>query len=174
MVEFRVDENHMLETGQELAATHFIAEQRVDITGQSKGKGFAGGMKRHNFRGLEASHGVSVSHRSHGSTGQCQDPGRVFKGKKMAGHMGDERVTQQGLRIVSTDAEQGLIFIEGAVPGSKNGYVTIKDAVKLALPAEAPHPAGLKADNSNSAPKETPVAVDEVNNAQATDENGQA
>ncbi len=144
LVEFRVDNDHLLTAGQELAASHFLADQRVDVTGQSKGKGFAGAMKRHNFGGLEATHGVSISHRSHGSTGQCQDPGRVFKGKKMAGHMGDERVTQQGLRIVSTDDEQGLIFIEGAVPGSKNGYVLVKDAVKLALPAEAPHPAGLK------------------------------
>ncbi len=151
LVEFRVDNDHLLTAGQELAASHFLSDQRVDVTGQSKGKGFAGAMKRHNFGGLEATHGVSISHRSHGSTGQCQDPGRVFKGKKMAGHMGDEQVTQQGLRIVSTDDEQGLIFIEGAVPGSKNGYVTIKDAVKLAVPSEVPHPAGLKVANTNKA-----------------------
>ena len=145
VVEFRVDNDHLLTSGQELAASHFISDQRVDVTGISQGKGFAGAMKRHNFAGLEATHGVSISHRSHGSTGQCQDPGRVFKGKKMAGHMGAEQVTQQGLRIVSTDDENGLIFVEGAVPGSKNGYVLVKDAVKLALPANVPHPAGLKA-----------------------------
>jgi large subunit ribosomal protein L3 len=144
LVEFRVDNDHMLSAGQELAASHFLADQRVDVTGQSKGKGFAGAMKRHNFAGLEATHGVSISHRSHGSTGQCQDPGRVFKGKKMAGHMGDERVTKQNLRVVKTDDEQGLIFIEGNVPGSKEGFVLVKDAVKTALPSEAPHPAGLK------------------------------
>ncbi len=166
LVEFRVDNDHLLTPGQELAASHFLADQRVDVTGQSKGKGFAGGMKRHNFGGLEATHGVSISHRSHGSTGQCQDPGRVFKGKKMAGHMGDEQVTQQGLRIVSTDDDQGLIFIEGAVPGSKNGYVTIKDAVKLALPSEVPHPAGLKGANTNKA-DEAPKAEEAAAEAPA-------
>lgn len=144
LAEFRVDDAHMLEPGQELLAEHFVADQRVDVTGTSKGKGFAGGMKRHNFGGLEATHGVSISHRSHGSTGQCQDPGRVFKGKKMAGHLGDERVTKQNLRIVSTDSDKGLIFIEGAVPGAKNSLVFVKDAVKTALPAEAPHPAAVK------------------------------
>lgn len=163
VVEFRVDNDHMLSAGQMLAATHFVNDQRVDVTGTSKGKGFAGAMKRHNFAGLEATHGVSISHRSHGSTGQCQDPGRVFKGKKMAGHMGDKRVTQQGLRVVSTDDEKGLIFIEGAVPGATNSYVMIKDAMKSALPAEVPHPAGIKQDNKAknaeaAAPKEEAVA----------------
>jgi len=142
--EFRVDNDHMLDIGESLCVKHFVTDQRVDVTGQSKGKGFAGAMKRHNFSGLEATHGVSVSHRSHGSTGQCQDPGKVFKGKKMAGHMGAERVTRQNLKIVSVDSERGLILIEGAVPGSKQGYVLVKDAVKTALPANAPHPAGLQ------------------------------
>ena len=168
LAEFRVDNDHLLTPGQELAASHFLADQRVDVTGQSQGKGFAGGMKRHNFAGLEATHGVSISHRSHGSTGQCQDPGRVFKGKKMAGHMGDERVTQQGLRVVSTDDEQGLIFVEGAVPGAKGGYVLLKDAVKLALPAEVPHPAGLKTANSNDAKAE--AKEETASETQATSE----
>jgi large subunit ribosomal protein L3 len=117
----------------------------VDIAGTSSGKGFAGAMKRHNFGGLRASHGVSVSHRSHGSTGQCQDPGKVFKGKKMAGHLGSVRVTTQNLEVVRTDADRGLIMVKGAVPGSKGGWVTIKDAVKKAAPADLPMPAAIRA-----------------------------
>ena len=133
--EFRVSESNLLDVGSEMKASHFRIGQFVDVTGRSIGKGFAGVMKRHNFRGLEASHGVSVSHRSHGSTGQCQDPGKVFKGKKMAGHMGDENVTIQNLRIVEVDDEKGIIIVSGNVPGSKGKYVSIKDAVKKAVTA---------------------------------------
>ena len=141
VVEFRVAEDALLEVGREIRANHFIPGQYVDVAAQTKGKGFAGGMKRWNFGGLEATHGVSISHRSHGSTGQCQDPGKVFKGKKMAGHLGDERVTQQNLEIVRVDEENNIILIKGAVPGAKNAYVEIRDANKQALPAEAPYPA---------------------------------
>lgn len=131
--EFRVSEDNILEVGTEIKAGHFKVGQAVDVSGRSIGKGFAGGMKRHNFRGLEETHGVSVSHRSHGSTGQCQDPGKVFKGKKMAGNLGDENVTIQNLKIVQTDDEKGIIIVSGNVPGSKNKYVFIKDAVKKAI-----------------------------------------
>lgn len=132
MVEFRVSPDSMLEVGTTLNADHFTVGSLVDVTGTSIGKGFAGAMKRHNFGGLRASHGVSVSHRSHGSTGQNQDPGRVFKGKKMAGHMGAVRVTTQNLEVVRVDAEQGLILVKGCVPGSKGSYVLVRDAVKSA------------------------------------------
>ena len=144
VVEFRVTPENVLDVGAELSANHFIVGQFVDVTGTTIGKGFAGGMKRHNFRGLEASHGVSVSHRSHGSTGQRQDPGKVFKGKKMAGHMGDVQVTTQNLAVVATDEDQGLILVKGAVPGSAGSYVLIKDAVKRKLPKDVPMPAGLR------------------------------
>lgn len=140
LVEFRVTEDNLIDVGATLKADHFVAGQFVDVVGSSIGKGFAGAMKRHNFSGLRASHGVSISHRSHGSTGQCQDPGRVFKGKKMAGHMGDERVTTQNLEIVGIDNERGLLLVKGAVPGSKGGWVTVRDAVKKSLPASAPRP----------------------------------
>lgn len=146
VVEFRVAAENVLAVGAELSASHFIPGQFVDITGTTIGKGFAGVMKRHNFRGLEASHGVSVSHRSHGSTGQRQDPGRVFKGKKMAGHMGDVQVTTQNLKVVSTDAERGLILVRGSVPGSEGSWVLVRDAVKRKLPEGVPFPAALKAD----------------------------
>jgi large subunit ribosomal protein L3 len=145
VVEFRVSEDALLDVGQELSPAHFVPGQFVDVVGTSIGKGFAGVIKRHNFGGLRATHGVSVSHRSHGSTGNRQDPGRVFKGKKMAGHMGDRRVTTQNLRIVSTDPEAGLIFVRGAVPGAEGGWVQISDAVKHPVPKDAPFPAGLKA-----------------------------
>ena len=144
LVEFRVSEGNLPEIGAELAATHFLPGQYIDIVGTTIGKGFAGVMKRWNFAGLEASHGVSVSHRSHGSTGQRQDPGKVFKGKKMAGHLGVERVTVPNLEVVSTDAERGFIYVRGAVPGSKNSYVLVKDAVKRAAPANIPLPAAIK------------------------------
>ena len=146
LAEFRVSPENLIEVGAELSAEHFVTGQKVDVSGTSIGKGFAGAMKRHNFGGLRASHGVSISHRSHGSTGQCQDPGRVFKGKKMAGHMGAARVTTQNLEVVRTDADRGLVFIKGAVPGSKGGWVTVKDAVKKKLPDGVPFPAALKAD----------------------------
>jgi large subunit ribosomal protein L3 len=141
--EFRVPADMLLEVGAEIGADHFVAGQKVDVVGITKGKGFAGAMKRWNFGGLEASHGVSVSHRSHGSTGQRQDPGRVFKGKKMAGHLGMERVTTQNLEVVRTDAERGLILVKGAVPGADNSWVEIRDAVKAKDNKGAPSPAGL-------------------------------
>jgi large subunit ribosomal protein L3 len=145
IAEFRVTPDCLIDVGAEITADHYLAGQYVDIAGTSVGKGFQGAMKRHNFGGLRASHGVSVSHRSHGSTGQCQDPGKVFRGKKMAGHMGAARVTTQNLEVVRTDADRGLIMIKGAVPGSKGGWVTIKDAVKKAAHAEAPKPAAVRA-----------------------------
>jgi large subunit ribosomal protein L3 len=144
LVEFRVSEDALLEVGVELSTEHFVAGQFVDVTGTTIGKGFAGVMKRHNFGGLRATHGVSVSHRSHGSTGQRQDPGKVFKNKKMAGHMGVVRVTTLNLKVVSTDATRGLILVMGAVPGSEGGYVTIKDAVKRKQPKDLPFPAAIK------------------------------
>ncbi|AAV97039.1 50S ribosomal protein L3 [Ruegeria pomeroyi] len=153
LAEFRVSEDALIEVGAEISAEHFLTGQKVDVSGTSIGKGFAGAMKRHNFGGLRASHGVSISHRSHGSTGQCQDPGRVFKGKKMAGHMGAARVTTQNLEVVKTDAERGLVFIKGAVPGPKSGWVTVKDAVKKKAPEGLPFPAAVK-----SAATEAPVA----------------
>ncbi|MGF1446898.1 MAG: 50S ribosomal protein L3 [Pikeienuella sp.] len=151
LVEFRVAPENMIDVGAELTADHFLAGQYVDVTGTSIGKGFAGAMKRHNFGGLRASHGVSISHRSHGSTGQCQDPGRVFKGKKMAGHMGDARCTVQNLEVVRTDAARGIIMIKGAVPGSKGGWVTIKDAVKRKAPDGLPMPAAIRAESAEAA-----------------------
>ena len=144
LVEFRVAPENLIEVGEEITADHYFAGQYVDVSGTSIGKGFAGAMKRHNFGGLRASHGVSISHRAHGSTGQCQDPGKVFKGKKMAGHMGAARVTTQNLQVVRTDADRGLIMVKGAVPGSKGGWVTIKDAVKKPVPENAIMPAALK------------------------------
>jgi large subunit ribosomal protein L3 len=143
LVEFRVDADAMLEPGATLSAAHFVAGQIVDISGTTKGKGFAGAMKRWNFSGLEASHGVSISHRSHGSTGNRQDPGKTFKNKKMAGHLGQERITTQNLEVAAVDAAKGLLMIKGAVPGAKGGYVLVRDAVKRARPSEAPFPAGL-------------------------------
>jgi large subunit ribosomal protein L3 len=144
IAEFRVAPEAMINVGEEITADHYFEGQFVDVSGTSIGKGFAGAMKRHNFGGLRASHGVSISHRSHGSTGQCQDPGKVFKGKKMAGHMGAVRVTTQNLQVVKTDADRGLIMIKGAVPGSKGGWVTIKDAVKKPFPENAILPAALR------------------------------
>jgi large subunit ribosomal protein L3 len=141
--EFRVDETALLEVGAEIHVGHFVAGQFVDICGVSIGKGFAGAMKRHNFGGLRASHGVSVSHRSHGSTGNRQDPGRVFKGKKMAGHMGHRRVTIQNLEVFGVDPDRGLILLKGGVPGPKGGWVRVTDAVKSALPQQAPFPAAV-------------------------------
>jgi large subunit ribosomal protein L3 len=140
LAEFRVADDAMIDIGTRIEVGHFVSGQFVDVTGTSIGKGFAGAMKRHNFSGLRATHGVSISHRSHGSTGQCQDPGKVFKGKKMAGHMGAERVTTQNLRVVNTVGDESLILVEGAVPGSKGGYVLVSDAVKKALPEGAPYP----------------------------------
>lgn len=145
LVEFRVSEDNLIEIGAELTASHFVAGQLVDVTGTTIGKGFAGAMKRHNFGGLRATHGVSVSHRSHGSTGNNQDPGKVWKGKRMAGHMGQTRVTTQNLEVVSTDEERGLILVKGAVPGSKGAWIVVRDAVKSGTPSDAPRPAAVRA-----------------------------
>ena len=144
MVEFRVSPENLVDVGEEITADHYFAGQYVDVVGTSIGKGFAGSMKRHNYGGGRASHGASVTHRSHGSTGQRQDPGKVFKGKKMAGHMGDERVTTQNLQVVRTDAERGLILVRGAVPGAKGGWVTIRDAAKKPVPESVILPAALR------------------------------
>ena len=151
IAEFRVDPDNLIDVGEEITANHYFEGQFVDVSGTSIGKGFAGAMKRHNFGGLRASHGVSIGHRSHGSTGQCQDPGRVFKGKKMAGHMGAARVTTQNLQVVRTDADRGLIMVKGAVPGSKGGWVTIKDAVKKPVPDNVILPAALKSAAAEAA-----------------------
>jgi large subunit ribosomal protein L3 len=158
VVEFRVDESALLEPGTELVASHFVAGQFVDVVGQSIGKGFAGVMKRHNFAGLEATHGVSVSHRSAGSTGQRQDPGRVFKGKKMAGHMGTVRVTTQNLKVVSIDEDNGFIMLKGSVPGADNSYLLISDAVKKGSHPQAPFPAGVRKSPEAPAAAEQPAA----------------
>ncbi|CAM3236299.1 50S ribosomal protein L3 [Asticcacaulis taihuensis] len=144
LTEFRVSEDALVEVGAELSADHFAAGQKVDIQGTTIGKGFAGAMKRWNFGGMRATHGVSVSHRAHGSTGNRQDPGRTFPGKKMAGHLGVETVTTLNLEIARIDAERGLVFIRGAVPGAEGSYVKIRDAVKKAAPAGLPFPAGIK------------------------------
>ena len=157
VAEFRVAPENMIEVGEEIIADHYFEGQFVDVTGTSIGKGFAGAMKRHNFGGLRASHGVSISHRSHGSTGQCQDPGKVFKGKKMAGHMGAARVTTQNLQVIKTDSDRGLIMVKGAVPGSKGGWVTIKDAVKKPTPENVILPAALM-----SAKREAQKAAEEA------------
>src|SRR5262245_21736258 len=145
LAEFRVSKDALLEVGAELVANHFVVGQFVDVTGTTIGKGFAGAMKRWNFGGLRATHGVSVSHRSHGSTGNRQDPGRTFPNKKMAGHLGVERVTTANLKVVSTDPERGIILIKGAVPGAEGSFVLVRDAVKRKLPKGAPFPAALRA-----------------------------
>jgi len=152
LAEFRVSPENMLEVGAEITADHFVVGQKVDVTGISIGKGFQGVMKRHNFGGGRATHGNSVSHRTHGSTGQRQDPGKVFKGKKMAGHMGATRVTTQNVEVVSTDVDRGLILIRGAVPGTKGAWILVRDAVKAALPENAPKPAAIRAAVKSEAP----------------------
>jgi large subunit ribosomal protein L3 len=178
VAEFRVADDAVLEIGSTILASHFVPGQLVDVAGHTQGKGFAGAMKRWGFGGLRATHGVSLSHRSHGSTGNRQDPGKVFKNKKMAGHMGDRERTQQNLEIVRVDDERGLIFVKGSVPGAKNAWLTVCDSVKVARHAEAPYPAGVKsAANENvenldavtndEAPAETPVEV--VETPEATD-----
>lgn len=167
VAEFRVSPENLIDVGAEITADHFVEGQFVDASGTSIGKGFAGGMKRHGFGGLRASHGVSINHRSLGSTGQCQEPGKVFKGKKMAGHMGDVSVTTQNLRVVKTDPERGLIMIRGAVPGAKGGWVLLRDAVKRALPDGAPIPGAFR----KGADEKTPVKEPE---AEASAETGEA
>jgi large subunit ribosomal protein L3 len=172
VVEFRVTPDALVDVGAELSAAHFVPGQKVDVTGTSIGKGFQGGMKRWNFGGLRATHGVSISHRSLGSTGNRQDPGKTFAGKKMAGHMGDERVTTQNLTVVSVDESEGLIFIKGSVPGSDNGWVMVRDAVKIAHTQKLPFPAAIRsAAANNSAPSEAPSdepAVEEAPASEAT------
>ncbi|WP_100259030.1 50S ribosomal protein L3 [Qipengyuania seohaensis] len=160
VAEFRVDsEEALLPVGARISAEHFIAGQKVDITGHTQGKGFAGAMKRWGFGGLRASHGVSVSHRSHGSTGNRQDPGRVFKGKKMAGHMGDRQRTQQNLEIVRTDADRGLLFVKGSVPGAKNGWLMVRDAVKIAPAEELPFPGVMRRNQDEFASEEAAAGL---------------
>jgi large subunit ribosomal protein L3 len=149
--EFRVSADMLLEVGDEITADHFVAGQLVDVSGVTIGKGFQGVMKRHNFRGLEASHGVSISHRSHGSTGQRQDPGKVFKNKKMAGHMGQTLVTTQNIEVVRTDAERGLIMVKGAVPGSKGSWVSVCDGVKAPAPKDLPKPGAVRKAQTEAA-----------------------
>jgi large subunit ribosomal protein L3 len=158
LAEFRVPKDALIEVGAELSVEHFRPGQLVDVVGTSIGKGFAGAMKRHNFGGLRASHGVSVSHRSHGSTGQRQDPGKTFKGKKMAGHLGAARITTQNLRVVSVDAERGILMVRGSVPGSEGGFVFISDAVKRKMPKDLPFPAAIrKAPEPETAAEATPA-----------------
>jgi large subunit ribosomal protein L3 len=174
LVEFRVAQDALVDVGAEIAADHFVPGQLVDVSGHTQGKGFQGGMKRWGFGGLRATHGVSVSHRSLGSTGQRQDPGKVFKGKKMAGHMGDKERTQQNLEIVSTDVERGLLFVKGSVPGHKGTWLTVKDSVKVARHVDAPYPASIRtaaateAANANEpAPADTPA--EDVTAVESTD-----
>ena len=165
VVEFRVSDDAMVAVGKEITVAHFVVGQFVDVVGVTQGKGFAGAMKRHGFHGLRASHGVSISHRSHGSTGQCQDPGKVFKGKKMAGHMGNTQVTAQSLEIISTDTDRGIILVKGAVPGSKGGYILVKDALKKLLPDDAPMPAAIRGGlkNTNEEASDKKVVLDAAN-----------
>jgi len=163
LAEFRVSEDNLIDVGAEITADHFLPGQKIDITGVTVGKGFQGAMKRWNFGGLRATHGVSVSHRSHGSTGQRQDPGRTFKGKKMAGHLGQETVTTLNLTVWRVDVERGLILVKGAVPGTEGSFVKIRDAVKSARPADVPFPGGVKKTGQAAAAQaaEAP-AVDEA------------
>jgi large subunit ribosomal protein L3 len=170
LVEFRITEDAMVDVGTELSAAHFLAGQFVDVTGTSIGKGFAGAMKRHGFSGLRASHGVSISHRSLGSTGQCQDPGRVFKGKKMAGQMGNVRITTQNLKVVATDTDRSLVLVRGAVPGSRGGYVRISDAIKKKLPDDLPFPCAIKGQETEI----TNNSVKDVNEDIAIEDNKQS
>ena len=173
LAEFRVSEDNLIDVGAEITADHFIAGQKVDISGVTVGKGFQGAIKRWHFGGLRATHGVSVSHRSHGSTGQRQDPGKVFKGKKMAGHLGQDNRTTLNVTVWKVDAERGLILVKGAVPGSEGSYVKVRDAVKKALPADAPKPGAFrKTGDAASAPAETPA--EEAPAAEASAEGGEA
>jgi len=162
MAEFRVTEDAVLEVGAEISADHFVEGQKVDVVGTSIGKGFAGAMKRHGFGGMRATHGVSVSHRAHGSTGNSQEPGKVWKGKKMAGHMGARRVTTQNLEVVKTDSDRGLILIKGAVPGSDGSWVLISDALKAKLPEGVPFPGSVKVAAVEEAPVEEAVPAEEA------------
>ncbi len=172
VAEFRVEADALLDVGAEITADHFVVGQAVDVVGTSIGKGFAGAMKRHNFAGLEASHGVSISHRSHGSTGHSQDPGKVFKGKKMAGHMGNRRRTSQNITVVSTDVDRGLIMVNGSVPGAKGGYVLVSDAKKARLPDGLPFPGAIRATDATpgSEPAEAPAAETDAPAVESSDD----
>ena len=171
LAEFRVSADNMIAIGAEITADHFVPGQFVDVTGTSIGKGFAGAIKRHHFGGMRATHGVSVSHRAHGSTGQNQDPGKVFKGKKMAGHLGDDRVTTQNLQVVRTDPDRGLILVKGAVPGSKGGWIMVRDAVKKALPEDAPLPAAFRLLDGEAGADQGEAAAVDSEAAEAEEEN---
>ena len=172
VMEFRVSEDALLNIGDKIGANHFIPGQKVDAMGVSQGKGFAGAMKRHNFGGMQATHGVSISHRAHGSTGNSQDPGRTWKGKKMAGQYGNVRVTTQNLTVVKLIKEENLILVEGSVPGSKNGIVTLTDAVKYNLPKEVPFPAGLIASEVSDAAIDETLQIAEKNETKISDNDG--
>ena len=163
IAEFRVSEDALIDVGKKIGVNHFISGQKVDITGSSKGKGFAGAMKRHNFAGLRASHGVSISHRSHGSTGQCQDPGKVFKGKKMAGQLGNKRITTQNLSIAFIDDQEGLILVKGSIPGSKGGLVYIKDSIKAKTNSDLPFPAGFVSNDDEKMINKSNLSVSKEN-----------
>ena len=167
VAEFRVSEEALLKVGDKLSVNHYVTGQKVDVVGVSQGKGFAGSMKRHNFGGMQASHGVSISHRAHGSTGNSQDPGRTWKGKKMAGQYGNVRITTQNLTVVKLIENENLILVQGSVPGSKNGVVMLKDAIKSKVPDAAPFPAGLSLLNE----KDTPKDVDIIADNKKTDDN---
>ena len=172
VLEFRVSEDALLNIGDKISVNHYIPGQKIDVVGISQGKGFAGSMKRHNFGGMQASHGVSISHRAHGSTGNSQDPGRTWKGKKMAGQYGNVRVTTQNLTIVKLLDDDNLILVEGSVPGSKNGIVTITDAVKYNVPKDAPFPAGLRSSENSNDTKEELAQVSEQNSNKVSDNEG--
>lgn len=162
LAEFRVSNENLVDVGVEIGANHFVAGQYIDVQGTTIGKGFAGAMKRHNFAGLEASHGISVSHRSHGSTGQCQDPGKVFKGKRMAGHMGDRTATAQNLEVVAIDLEDNLVLVKGSVPGARNSWVLLSDSIKKALPEDAPLPAGIRLSEKEAAKMQAEQEAEEA------------
>jgi large subunit ribosomal protein L3 len=172
VLEFRVSEDALLNIGDKISVNHYIPGQKIDVVGISQGKGFAGSMKRHNFGGMQASHGVSISHRAHGSTGNSQDPGRTWKGKKMAGQYGNVRVTTQNLTIVKILDDDNLILVEGSVPGSKNGIVTITDAVKYNVPKDAPFPAGLRSSENSNVAKDELAQVSEQNSNKVSDNEG--
>ncbi|MDC0457704.1 50S ribosomal protein L3 [Alphaproteobacteria bacterium] len=172
VAEFRVSEDAILKVGDKLSVNHYVTGQKVDVVGVSQGKGFAGAIKRHNFGGMQASHGVSVSHRAHGSTGNSQDPGRTWKGKKMAGQYGNVRITTQNLTVVKLIENDNLILVEGSVPGSKNGIVMLKDAIKFKVPETAPFPAGLYSDNDTDGTKVDDLAVEKKNVDENPEKNG--
>ena len=162
VAEFRVSKEALLKVGDKLSVNHYVTGQKVDVVGISQGKGFAGSMKRHNFGGMQASHGVSISHRAHGSTGNSQDPGRTWKGKKMAGQYGNVRITTQNLTVVKLIENENLILVQGSVPGSKNGVVMLKDAIKSKVPDAAPFPAGLHSLNEQVSSKEVDIVADNI------------